>query len=133
MPTGSLLPLHRFVRTGGNSIALALLAALAFPRISHKDPPTKNVNPANQTTVKRWLEGASNNSNRLRTPMLQIVRLRKRNTGAVKSGESFSSFAASTGVFKLRNRLARSGQSPRSNNMLRKKTPNDDGMMIATC
>ena len=96
-------------------------------------PPTASVRNENQITVNRWFDGTSNKSNRLRIPIAQIVRLRKRNTGAVKSGESFSSFAVSTGVFRFLKSCARAGQSPRSSNMLRKKAPKEDGMIIVTC
>ena len=61
--------------------------------------------------------------------MQDIVRLRKRNTGTVKSGESCNSLATSIGVLRFWKSCARAGVSPRSKSMLKKKVPKDAGMI----
>jgi len=65
--------------------------------------------------------------------MTKIVALKKRNTGTVKSGTSFNSVATSTGVLRFLNKASRPGQSPLSSSMLKKNTPNEDGIMYTTC
>ena len=81
-----------------------------LPRTNQRDPPTATVSAANHTTVIRWLGGTLKSRTRLSNPMEEIVRLRKRNTGAVKSAESFNSVATSTGVFRFLNSSARAGR-----------------------
>src|SRR5882724_8987486 len=105
----------------------------ALPRTKYKDPPTERVRAANHNIVVRCSGGATSRRNKLSEPMQDIVRLRKRNTGAVKSGVSFNSPATSMGVFRFLKSSARAAVSPRSNNMLRKNMPKEAGMMYATC
>ena len=119
--------------TGKPSLsALDSLAVSRPPRTNRSDPPTARVSAANHRTVTRWWLGTASSNNRLSNPIQEIVRLRKRNTGAVKSGESPNSTATSMGVARFLNNRARAGVSPRSSSMLKKKTPNDAGTTMVT-
>ena len=96
--------------------------AECWPRTRCNERPTANVRPANNSTVIRWPGGAVSSRNRLNNPIHEMVRLRKRNTGTVKSGESFNSWATSIGVLRFLKSRARATVSPDRRACSRKKS-----------